>query len=353
MGTIVLTGGGTAGHVVPCVALLPYLKKHFEKICYVGSHNGIERKIIAEQAAGVEYFSVSTAKLRRSIDIRNLSIPFKLMKGIAQAKRNLKKLKPAAIFSKGGFVAYPVVRAAAALGIPVIAHESDMTMGLANRMCIKYVDVICTTFKATATQPKMIATGSPLRAEIYNGISVKVERRHGFKAGKGNLLIVGGSLGAQKINEAVRESLADLNFNIVHIAGKGKIADITQEGYVQLEFVNDIQNYFAWADVVISRAGSNSLCELLALKKPTLFIPLSKARSRGDQIENANEVLKSGAARVLWEEDLTAKTLVLCVNEIYKNRDKYARNAGNLGDFDGTKKIADIIIKTSQKIALH
>jgi len=345
---IVLTGGGTAGHVVPCVALLPHLKKHFDKIYYIGSHEGIEKKIIKEQV-GVEYFSVSTAKLRRSFDVRNLTIPFKVCSGVSQAKRILKQLKPDVLFSKGGFVAYPVVRAAAKLGIPVVAHESDMTMGLANKLSAKYCQVICTTFEKTACQPKMIYTGSPLRAEVYNGIGIKVERRHGFRNGKGNLLVFGGSLGAARINEVVKNSLDKLDFNIVHICGRGKFEEVTREDYVQVEYVNDIQNYFAWADIVVSRAGSGSVCELLALRKPTLFIPLSKAQSRGDQIENAQEVLRIGAAAVLLEEDLSAESFVNSVNELFKNREKYAKNAANMGKLDGTQKISEIIVATIKK----
>ena len=343
---LVMTGGGSAGHVVPNIALLPELRKSFEKIYYIGSHNGIERRIVAEQARGVEYFSVSTVKLRRSFDLRNLAIPFKLLRGVAQAKRILKTIRPDVVFSKGGFVAYPVVRAAAKLKIPVVAHESDMTMGLANRMSAKYCKIICTTFKKTATKPKMICTGSPLREEIYNGIPIKIERRHNFsESEKGNLLIFGGSLGAAKVNEAVRG--ADFGgFNVVHICGKGKT--VGNSKHIELDFVNDIQNYFAWADVVVARAGSNSVCELLALKKPSLFIPLSKANSRGDQIDNANEVLKSGAAAVLWEEDLTPQTLAARVNEVFKNRDRYTKNAAKMGSLDGTKKIAEIITRTAR-----
>jgi len=344
---IVLTGGGSAGHVTPHLALLPELRKNFDKICYIGSHEGIEKKIVAEQARGVEYFSVSTVKLRRSLDIRNLAIPFKLLRGISQAKKILKKIKPDVVFSKGGFVAYPVVRAAAKLKIPVIAHESDMTMGLANRMSAKFCKVICTTFKKTACQPRMVHTGSPLREEIYNGISIKIERRHGFGNTKGNLLVVGGSLGAAKINEALHKALPELKFNIVHICGKGKTRDIKSDGYVQLEFVNDIQNYFAWADVVVSRAGSNTVCELLVLGKPTLFIPL--VSGRGDQVDNASEVLKAGAAAVLPEKDLTPQTLVARIGEVYKNRAKYAENTVKMGELDGTKKIAEIICVNSDK----
>jgi len=349
MRRIILTGGGSAGHVVPHLALLPHLRKSFDKIYYIGSHDGIEKKIIAQQAPGVEYFSVATAKLRRSFDVRNLAIPFKLLKGISEAKRILKKLKPDIVFSKGGFVAYPVVRAAAKLGIPVVAHESDMTMGLANKLCAKYCKVICTTFRKTACQPKAVYTGGPIREDIYNGIPIKIERRHGLKGDKGNLLVFGGSLGATKINETIREALPNLNYNVIHITGKGKVADIKREGYIQLEFVNDIQNYFAWADVVVSRAGSNAMCELLVLKKPTLFVPL--ATGRGDQIENAKEVLNHNAAAVLWEGELTAESLVKQVNDIYKNRERYSRNTANMGELDGTKKIAEIITKTAETFA--
>lgn len=349
---IVLTGGGTAGHVIPHLAILPVLKKNFAEIHYIGSHEGIEKKIIAEQAAGVTYHSVTTAKLRRSFDLRNLAIPFKLCSGVRQASKILKQIKPDAVFSKGGFVAYPVVRAAAKLKIPVVAHESDMTMGLANKMSAKFCKVICTTFAKTAQgKENMIHTGSPLRDRIFNGISIKVERRHLFKTdtGRGNLLIIGGSLGATKINQAVRAVLDKLDFNIVHICGKGKVDEsIKIDGYVQLEFVNDIEHYFAWADIVISRAGSNALCELLALKKPTLFIPLSKAQSRGDQLENAAEVKAIKAAEVLFEESLCEQTLIDAIAKLYKNRDVYAKNASKMGELNGTDKIAEIIVRYSR-----
>lgn len=363
--TIVLTGGGTAGHVMPHLALLPQLNKDFDKIFYIGSHEGIEKKIIAERASGVKYYSISTVKLRRSVDLRNLTIPFKLFRGIGQAKNILKNLKPDVVFSKGGFVAYPVVKAAAKLKIPVIAHESDMTVGLANRLSAKYCKVICTTFAKTASElqrrnlkAQIIHTGSPIREQIFGGIAIKIERRHGFKkvgsesVSKRNLLVIGGSLGAAKINQTVRAALTELlnNYNIVHICGKGKKDEsINKDGYVQLEFVGDIEHYFAWADVAVSRAGSNALCELLVLKKPTLFIPLSKAQSRGDQIDNANEVLLTGASDVLFEENLDAGIFLKKINELYENKDKYIKNAGKWGELNGTAKIARIIKQISYR----
>ena len=349
MKSIVLTGGGTAGHVIPHLALLPNLEKNFTKIYYIGSHTGIEREIIAKHPQ-IEYFSVTTVKLRRSVDLRNMAIPFKLVKGVSDAKKILKRIKPDVVFSKGGFVAYPVVRAAAKLKIPVVAHESDMSLGLANRLSAKHCDVICTTFKKTANKQKMIHTGSPIRASVFTGSVTKIIQRHfnqlATLQSKGNLLIIGGSLGAAKINEMVHTTLNKLlpKFNIIHICGKGKIDNsIKQAGYIQLEFVNDIENYFAWADVVISRAGSNAMCELLALSKPTLFIPL--ATGRGDQIENAKEVLQHDAAMVLWESDMTQASFVEKVNALYKNKEKYKANTKAMGDLNGTEQIAQIIIK--------
>jgi len=379
--TIVLTGGGTAGHVIPHLALLPLIREKFSKIVYIGSHNGIEKEIIEKYnrensgAKGglVKYYSIDCAKLRRSFDLRNLLIPFKVWGGIRQSKKILREVKPNVIFSKGGFVAYPVVNAGAKLGIPVVAHESDMTLGLANRLSSKHCRVICTSFDRTANEnniknkkddkkgeweDKFVYTGSPLREVLFNGIGVKVERRHGFSqvgvdsSKKTNLLVVGGSLGAVKINNAVRESLGELTkrFNIIHICGKDKTVENTEvlkykSNYIQLEFVDDIQHYFAWADLVVSRAGSNALCELMALQKPTLLIPLSKAQSRGDQIDNAKEMLVKQVVEVLWEEELTSQTLIAKLEELHKNRERYIVNIKKMGNVNGTKRIFEVIKK--------
>jgi UDP-N-acetylglucosamine--N-acetylmuramyl-(pentapeptide) pyrophosphoryl-undecaprenol N-acetylglucosamine transferase len=367
---IVLTGGGTAGHVLPHIALLPYIRPVFYKIYYIGSHAGIEKSIIANEP-DIEYRAVTTVKLRRSLDLRNLMIPFKILKGVRESVKILREIRPNIVFSKGGFVAYPVVRAAAKLGIPVVAHESDMTMGLANRLSARHCKVICTTFaEAASARPapkalKYIHTGSPIRDSIFTGDAKTVTRRHGSpRVGKGpippnkNLLVMGGSLGAAKINAAVRDALPELleKYNVIHICGRGKTVDggrPADPAYIQLEYVNDIENYFAWADIVVSRAGSGALCELLALTKPTVFIPLSKAQSRGDQIENASELLRTQTASVLFEEDLTPETLASAINKAYENREAYARNAKALGDLSGTKRIAGIIAAVSTGKGLH
>jgi len=320
---IVLTGGGTAGHVLPHFSIIPYLKDY--DIYYIGSHDGIERELV--QQRGIEYHAVASAKLRRSFDLKNILIPFKVMKGTRQAKKILKQIKPDVVFSKGGFVAYPVVRAAAKLNIPVIAHESDITLGLANRLSTKHCKTVCTTFEETAEGKKnFVHTGSPIRPEIYRGIAPKSEGK--------NLLVMGGSLGAQKINDVLRKSIDKLDFNIVHICGRGKKDE--RYSYTQLEFVDNIQDYFAWADVVVSRAGSNALCELLALKKSTLFIPLSTGR--GDQIQNAEWVERNNYGMVLQEAEMTPELFVKYINKTDKKRFDFPKG------IDGTKKIAEIII---------
>jgi len=340
--TIVLTGGGTAGHVLPHFALLPHLRKHFDKIYYIGSHDGVEKSLV--QKEGLEYFGVTCVKLRRGIHpknvAQNLAIPFKLIKGVGEAKRCLRELKPDVVFSKGGFVAYPVVRSASKLGIPVIAHESDMTMGLANRMSVKYCKKVCTTFKQTADRQaadKFVHTGSPIREKVYKGNKDVVNKRHGFTSGR-NLLVIGGSSGAARINQKVRE--AKLDFNVIHICGKGKKVNASE-----LEYVDDIENYLAWADVVVSRAGSNALCELMVLRKPVLFIPLSTGR--GDQLENVKEVLHHDAACVLFEQDLTADTLVQGIEKVWTRRAEFSKNTRQVV-VDGTQKIAEIINSISR-----
>jgi len=350
--TVVLTGGGTAGHVLPNVALLPHLREKFDRICYIGSTSGLERKLVEPEE--LEYFGVPSARLRRGFGVKNMArnavIPFRLLCGVQQARRILVKLRPAVVFSKGGFVAYPVVRAAAKLGIPVIAHESDKTMGLANRMSVRHCVRVCTTFKGVGNGDKFIHTGAPIRAKIYEGNGDIVARRHNLAAVR-NLLVLGGSLGASSVNKTIRDALPALvrDYNVIHICGKGKTVTIEQlpklEGvkssrYVQLEYVNDIQNYLAWADIVVSRAGSNALCELMVLGKPVLFIPL--ATGRGDQLDNVKEVLRHKAAVVLYEQNLDKESLKRGIEKLWRKREDFSRNA-RLAVSDGTKTISDTI----------
>ena len=329
MKKIILTGGGTAGHVTPNLALLPSLKEAGFEIRYIGSYQGIERKLI--ENAGIPYDGISSGKLRRYFDLKNFSDPFRVIKGYGEALRLIRRYKPDVVFSKGGFVAVPVVLAARHYKIPTIIHESDMTPGLANKICIPSAARVCCNFPETMKYlpaDKAVLTGSPIRAELLKG-----ERAFGLayahlKEGKPVLLIIGGSLGSVVINTAVRRILPRLlpSFQIIHICGKGNLDEslIGTEGYVQYEYVDaPLKHLFAAADIVISRAGANSICELLALRKPNLLIPLSAAASRGDQILNANSFAKQGFSRVLEEENITDDSLCDAVAELYANRSSY------------------------------
>lgn len=331
MKRIVLTGGGTAGHVTPNLALLPRLKEEGYEVHYIGSYDGIERKLLEE--FDVPYYGISSGKLRRYFDPKNFSDPFKVLKGCMEASSLLKKIKPDVVFSKGGFVAVPVVLAAKRRGIPTIIHESDMTPGLANKICIPCAAKICANFPETlkALPPeKAVLTGSPIRTELFSGNRMAGLSFCGFTPDKPVLLIIGGSLGSAVVNEAVRNMLSVLlkKFQIIHLCGKGKLAPEFEgtSGYVQFEYIKkELCDLMAAADVVVSRAGANAICELLALRKPAVLVPLSAAASRGDQILNAASFEKQGYSYVLKEEDLTGPTLIKAVDTVYDNRETYIR----------------------------
>ena len=335
MKKIVLTGGGTAGHVTPNIALLPALYEAGYEVNYIGSKNGMERKLIEE--LNVPYYGISSGKLRRSKDpktlVRNFIDLFRVARGCFQAERLMRKLKPDIVFSKGGFVTVPVVWAAHRKKIPTILHESDITPGLANRICIKVAKAnkICANFPETLNHlpaGKAILTGSPIRQELFTGDKYKGLSFCGFTTNKPTILIIGGSLGSAAINEAVRGVLSQLleNFNIIHLCGKGKLDTslCNIEGYVQFEYIKDeLRDLFALADLIISRAGANAICELLALKKPNILIPLSAAQSRGDQILNADSFKKQGFSYVIKEEDVTSAVLLDAVKNVYNSKEQY------------------------------
>lgn len=329
MKKIVLTGGGTAGHVTPNIALIPELKKQGYEIYYIGSHDGIERQLIGD--LGIKYFPISSGKLRRYIDLKNLSDPFKVIKGLHQARKLLKKIKPDVVFSKGGFVSVPVVVGAKTRKIPCVIHESDMTPGLANKICIPCARRVCTNFPETLKHlppEKAVLTGSPIRQELFSGDKKKGLKFCGFIENKPVLLVVGGSLGAVAVNNAVRSILPTLlkEFQIIHLCGKDKVdATLTgMTGYVQYEYIKEeLSDLMAAADVIVSRAGANAICEILALRKPNILIPLSAQASRGDQILNADSFKKSGYSLVIQEEAVTDEKLLEAVRYAYKNRTKF------------------------------
>lgn len=350
---IVLTGGGTAGHVTPNIALLPYLKDAGYEISYIGSYDGIEKKLITD--FDIPYYGIATGKFRRYLDIKNLTDPFRVIKGLAEARKHLKKIKPDVVFSKGGFVSVPVVRAAASLHIPCIIHESDMTPGLANKLCIPVAKKICCNFPETLSmlpEEKAVLTGSPIRDELAKGDKLAALDMCRFTANKPVIMVIGGSLGAASINKAVREALPKLltDFQIVHICGKDKIDNMLLhvEGYVQFEYVkSELKDLFAMADIVISRAGANSICELLALKKPNLLIPLSANSSRGDQILNANSFESQGFSMVIDDDYLSADLLTEKITELYFTRQTYIDAMSKSNQLSSIKTIMRLITDVS------
>lgn len=282
MKKIVLTGGGTAGHVMPNIALVKALKKEGFEIYYIGSETGIEKSLVEKE--GLTYFSIPVGKLRRYLSFKNITDMFRVVVGIKEAAALIKKIKPDIVFSKGGFVAVPVVLGAKKNGVLVVIHESDMTPGLANKITMPFAKKICTTFPETAKalpKRKAVHTGTPIREELFLGEANKGLRICGFEKSKPVILMMGGSLGSVKINKILRDILPDLlkTFQVVHITGKGNISNehLTVTGYKQFEFISDeLSHIIKAADIIISRAGSNSIGEFLALKKPMLLIPLSK-----------------------------------------------------------------------------
>lgn len=346
---IVLTGGGTAGHVTPNIALIPELQKQGYDIHYIGSYNGIESQLIGD--LGIPYYGISSGKLRRYIDVKNLSDPFKVVRGLGQARHLLGKIKPDVVFSKGGFVAVPVVLAAKSRGIPCVIHESDMTPGLANKICIPCAHRVCTNFPETMKHlpsNKAVLTGSPIRQELFQGNKAKGLAFCKFQSNKPVILIIGGSLGAAAVNDAVRAILPKLleKFQIIHLCGKGKVDDSLQgtPGYVQYEYIKDeLSDLMAAADIMISRAGANAICEILALRKPNILIPLSAEASRGDQILNAASFEKSGYSIVIQENEISNEKLYDAVISAYENRAKYEKAMAKSQLNNSIEKIVGLI----------
>ena len=326
MKKIVLTGGGTAGHVTPNLALIPRLLQDGWEIHYIGAADSAEQELIS-RVEGVTFHTVSVGKLRRYFDPKNFTDPFRVVKGVFQARRIIRQIRPDVVFSKGGFVSVPVVYGAKLNGVPVVTHESDMTPGLANRLCLPFAKVQCCTFPEAVkyARGKGVHTGTPIRPEVLSGRRETALKRFGFNDHRPVLMIVGGSSGAQAINECVWESLGRLseNFQVLHLCGKGNLNNAYEgtPNYVQVEYLNEeMADAYACADVLISRAGANALCEILAARKPALLIPYPKGASRGDQLLNAESFRSRGLSRVLLQEDMTPETLVSGVEGVYRDR---------------------------------
>ena len=349
MKRIILTGGGTAGHVTPNIALLPRLKELQYDIHYIGSYNGIEKELIEQ--FGIPYHGISSGKLRRYFSVQNFTDPFRVIKGLGEAKKLVKVLQPDVIFSKGGFVSVPVVLAGKGCHVPTIIHESDMTPGLANKIYLPSATKVCCNFPETMEhlpEGKAVLTGSPIRQELLSGDKYKARDFLHFTSDKPVIMVVGGSLGSVAVNDAVRGILPELlkSFQVVHLCGKGKIDSSLQglEGYAQFEYIKDeLKDLFALTDLVISRAGANAICELLALHKPNLLIPLSANASRGDQILNARSFERQGYSVVLEVEELSQEVLLNAIQNLYENRETYINAMKNSPQQNSIDTIIDLI----------
>ena len=355
MKRIILTGGGTAGHVTPNIALLPRLKELNYDIHYIGSYNGIEKELIEQ--FGIPYHGISTGKLRRYFSVQNFSDPFRVIKVLGEAKKLVKILHPDVIFSKGGFVSVPVVLAGKSRHVPTIIHESDMTPGLANKISMPSASKICCNFPETVKclpENKAVLTGTPIRQELLSGDAREGLKFCGFNAAKPVILVIGGSLGSVAVNHAVRSILPELlkDFQVIHLCGKDKLdASLNgTEGYVQFEYIKDeLPDLFAAADLIISRAGANAICEISALAKPNILIPLSANASRGDQILNARSFERQGYSKVLEEESVNAQTLQSAIREVYENRQTYINAMKKSSHTDSIGRILSLIQECERK----
>lgn len=326
---IILTGGGTAGHVTPNLALIPKLESKGYEILYIGSYTGIEKKLIEE--AGVKYVGISSGKLRRYFDVKNFTDPFRVMKGYFQAKKIIKDFKPDVLFSKGGFVSVPVCLAAKKRKIPTIIHESDMTPGLANKLAFSSASKVCCNFPETVKylpEGKGVYTGSPIRENLLAGDKNKGYEITGFNSDKPVILVTGGSIGSVAVNNLVREILPELlkEFQVMHLCGKGNLDESLEgtAGYKQQEYANEeLKDLFALSDLIVSRAGANTICEILALHKPNILIPLPASASRGDQVLNAKSFSAQGFSKMLTQETLTGEMLLREIKDLYEHKDAY------------------------------
>ncbi len=354
MKKIVMTGGGTAGHVTPNIALFDSLQKDGYEIHYIGSYEGIEKGLIEDKK--IPYYGISSGKFRRYRSWKNLTDPFRVLHGFFQARRLLGRIRPNVVFSKGGFVSVPVVMAAKTRHIPVIIHESDLTPGLANKLAMPSATKVCCNFPETLPylpKEKAVLTGSPIRQELLHGNKQAAKDFCGFTGDLPILMVMGGSIGSVYINNAIRGCIDTLltKYQIIHLCGKGNIDESLKDkkGYAQFEYISEnLPDLFSAADLVVARAGANSICELLALHKPNILIPLSRNASRGDQILNANSFAKQGFSAVLEEEEVTSEKLMATIDDVMAHRSKYIDAMKNSGQMNAIETIMGLIEEVSR-----
>jgi UDP-N-acetylglucosamine--N-acetylmuramyl-(pentapeptide) pyrophosphoryl-undecaprenol N-acetylglucosamine transferase len=351
---IVFTGGGSAGHVTPNIALIREFRKKGWEIHYIGTKDGIEFDIMSKE--DVIYHPIKAGKLRRYVDIKNFTDPFKIVAGLGQSVSLIRKIKPNIIFSKGGFVTVPVVMAGWMNRVPVITHESDMTPGLANKLAIPFATKVCTAFPETVKHlpsGKGLYTGLPIRKELLDGDKAKGLKVTALSSSRPIITIIGGSLGSRAINEKIRSILPRISkdFQVIHICGKGNLDSSLKdfEGYRQYEYVGpELPHIFACTDMIISRAGATTLFEILALQKPSIIIPLPLSQSRGDQILNARSFEKQGYSKSVDEEKLTEDLLIKEIYDLHNNKAKYVNKIKEKNIINSTSLIIQTLEETAK-----
>lgn len=349
---VLLTGGGTAGHVSVNEALIPVFNEKGYEIHYIGSHDGIEKELIKDGYREVIYHAIQSGKLRRYFSMKNFSDPFRVGAGVLQAYSILRKVKPEIIFSKGGFVSVPVVLAAKLAKIPVVVHESDVTPGLANKLALPFSKHIFTVFEQTldyVPAGKATCTGAVIRPEIFQGDRKEGLRIAGLTGEKPVFIVMGGSQGSAVLNDAVRKNLEAVleKYEIIHLCGKGNIDESLEltKGYTQFEYVTDgLPHLLAASDYAVSRAGSNAIFELLSIIKPMLLIPLSASQSRGDQLLNASLFKSLGIANVIQEEELEELSMPKLFGTLIEDREKLASNMKKVSNTKSPEEMAELIL---------
>ena len=344
MKKIVFTGGGTLGHVMPNLYLFDDLKKDFE--CFYIGTNGIEKNKVEKQ---MKFYEIPATKLVRGKVWKNLRIPFVLIKSIFQARKILKEISPDVLFSKGGYVALPVCIAAKMLKIPIVAHESDYSFGLANKIILKVCDKMCVNFKNLEDKNKKIVYTGPIFSKTYEN-KEKDYSKLNIDKNKPTILIVCGSLGSKKINDNIFAIIKDLlnDFNIIHITGKGNKKIKSYDNYNSFEMVDDIVNLYNIADFVIGRSGAGVTAECYYKHLPMLLIPLENKATRGDQLLNARYYEKLGCARIVREQDLSPTFLLDEIELFSKQLKNYKNNYKLLKPINGKEKIVELIKKYSK-----
>lgn len=342
---IVLTGGGTAGHVTPNLALLPELSERFEKIYYIGGKDGIEKSLCEKK--GVEFYGTDTVKLDRSKVFCNLRIPFTLGRCVKQAKAVLKELSPDVVFSKGGYASLPACLAARSLGIPVVAHESDTTLGVANKLTSRFAKAVVTSHRSTQAK-NAVFIGNPLREELIYADGKDVKRKYGLSQSKPLLLVVGGSSGSKALNDFTLSILDDLllDFDVIHVTGRNFDSSAVKnvKNYCHKEYADDIFDLYAAADAIISRAGANTVAELTAMGKRVLYVPLPASASRGDQILNAKKAAANGKAAYIEQSDLSKKRVASALSYLMSSPPPKPET-----DIKVNAAIADLLFKVASE----